>query len=206
MKLSVLLHKGLKKVRLSDKSGSSIARSSKVESGSSVTHSSLGEHSFCGYDCEVYHAKIGAYSSIANGVIIGGGRHPVDWAGMSPVFYAGRDSVSLKLAQHKRPPVPVTHVGNDVWIGRSAIVISGVSIGDGAVIGAGSVVTKDVPPYAIYAGNPARLVRFRFDDGLIQRFLASEWWGRPESELRMAAKHAKDPERFLDALQATSLT
>jgi len=84
-------------------------------------------------------------------------------------------------------------------------VISGVSIGDGAVIGAGSVVTKDVPPYAIYAGNPARLVRFRFDDALIQRFLASEWWERSESELRIAAKHAKDPEKFLDALQATSL-
>lgn len=67
-------------------------------------------------------------------------------------------------------------IGNDVWIGVNACVLSGVRIGDGAVVGACSVVTRDVPPYAIVAGNPARLVRKRFDDETIEELLKIKWW------------------------------
>ena len=70
-------------------------------------------------------------------------------------------------------------VGNDVWIGYEAIILAGVTIGDGAVVGARAVVTKDVPPYAIVGGVPAKLIRKRFSDGVIQRLLALKWWDWP---------------------------
>ena len=67
-------------------------------------------------------------------------------------------------------------IGNDVWIGRNTVILSGTNIGDGAVIGAGSIVTKDVPPYGIVVGNPAILVRYRFDQNVIQKLLQIKWW------------------------------
>lgn len=68
------------------------------------------------------------------------------------------------------------HIGSDVWIGRNTVILSGTNIGDGAVIGAGSIVTKDVPPYGIVVGNPARLVRYRFDQDVILKLLQIKWW------------------------------
>ena len=69
-----------------------------------------------------------------------------------------------------------TSVGNDVWIGSGVTIMSGVTIGDGAIIGARSVVASDVPPYAIYAGNPARLIRYRFHENIIIKLLELKWW------------------------------
>ncbi len=71
-------------------------------------------------------------------------------------------------------------IGNDVWIGSGALILSGASIGDGAVVAAHSVVTKPVPPYAIVAGNPARVVKYRFDEATIQELLALKWWDLPD--------------------------
>ncbi|WP_281040324.1 MULTISPECIES: CatB-related O-acetyltransferase [unclassified Mesorhizobium] len=75
-------------------------------------------------------------------------------------------------------------VGHDVWIGARAIIMSGVTIGNGAVIGAGSVVTKDVPPYAIVAGSPARIIRYRFSPDVVDRIQASEWWTWSDERIR----------------------
>lgn len=73
-------------------------------------------------------------------------------------------------------PTPRTVIGNDVWIGQGAFIKAGVHIGTGAVIGMGAVVTHDVEPYKIWVGNPARLIRKRFDDEMVQQLLASKWW------------------------------
>jgi acetyltransferase-like isoleucine patch superfamily enzyme len=74
-------------------------------------------------------------------------------------------------------------IGNDVWIGRNATLMSGVQVGDGAVIACGSVVTRDVPPYAIVGGNPAKVIRYRFDDETISALLESEWWNLSDAEI-----------------------
>jgi len=74
-------------------------------------------------------------------------------------------------------------IGNDVWIGAGAKIMSGITISDGAIIGAGAIVTQDVPPYAIFAGNPARLIRFRFNNERIAELLETEWWLWPEVRL-----------------------
>lgn len=91
--LFYLYSKALKKLRGSSIRNSIIHKTSKVESGNTVANTIFDKHSFCGYDCEILNCDIGSFESIANGVIIGGGMHPVDWVSMSPVFYSGRDSV-----------------------------------------------------------------------------------------------------------------
>lgn len=195
------LSKILKKGRFSAIWNSRIDKTSKIESGSSFSNSVMGRYSFCGYDCEITNTIIGNFTSIANNVVIGGATHPMEWVGMSPVFYSGRDSVKKKFTYFDLESPKDTLVGNDVWIGRSAIIISGVNIGDGSVIGAGSVVTKDVPPYAIVAGNPARVIRFRFDKITIERLVKISWWNFNNVDLKTYSKFIKDPNLFINTIE-----
>lgn len=196
-RLGLLAFKMMKKGRLAAVKASKVHATSKIESGTTFYFSSMARHSFCGYDCEILHADIGSFTSISNGVVIGGGRHPMDWVGMSPVFYEGKDSVAAKFAEHARELPRRTLVGHDVWIGHSAILLPGVHVADGAVVGAGSVVTKPVPPYAIVAGNPARLIRHRFSDDIIRRLQAIQWWTMDERQLGRLGPYFNDVERFL---------
>lgn len=132
---------------------------------------------------------IGRYCSIGANVIIGGGQHPIDWFSSHPFVYDGsrvfknfeeyaKLSKKNQLNPNKgkgRPKTRVT-IGNDVWVGEGASIKQGVNIGDGAIIGTRSVVTKDVPPYAIVAGIPAKLIRYRFEDAVIEEMLSLKWW------------------------------
>lgn len=119
--------------------------------------------------------KIGSYCSIAEGVtIFGGGEHPSDWVSTFPLrgAYAQPQAYQDGLPATKGE----TDVGNDVWIGYNATILSGVTIGDGAIIGASSTVVKQVPPYAIVAGNPAKFIRFRFPAEQILQLMRIKWW------------------------------
>lgn len=197
MTLQFIWAKITKKLRGSAISNSKIHHTSKIESGSNVVYTTMDKHSFCGYDCEITNCKIGSFTSIANGVVIGGGMHPIDWVGTSPVFYEGRDSVSAKFSEFQREEVKTTLIGHDVWIGRNTLIKQGVTIGNGAVVGMGSVVTKDVAPYAIVGGNPAKLIRYRFSDEIIEKLITSKWWELDENDLKMYAKDITHPENFL---------
>lgn len=198
MKLKYIWAKFCKKIRGKAILNSSIHKSSKVEAGSSVVNSTMGKHSFCGYDCQILNSRIGSFCSISNDVIIGGGRHPMEWVGMSPVFYEGKDSVKAKFSTHKRNPVKIVNIGHDVWIGEKVLISQGVNIGTGAVIGMGAIVTKDVAPYAIVVGSPAKEIRKRFDQDIIDKLLESKWWEFDDSKLKEAAKFFKNPEVFIE--------
>jgi len=189
----------LKKLRGSSITESQIPGTSKVESGSNIVATTFGEHSFCGYNCEINNCDIGSFCSIANYVVIGGGMHPMEWVGMSPVFYEGRDSVKAKFSEHKRKISKRTSIGNDVWIGHGVKIKAGVKIGHGAVIGMGSIVTKDIEPYAIVAGNPARLLRYRFEKRIVEALLKSQWWNYTDEKLKSVAVLFKDPVKFLES-------
>ena len=131
------------------------------------------------------HIEIGSFCSIAEEVtILGGGEHRVDWISTFPLRIGFNDP----LAGRDGHPASkgATRIGNDVWIGYRATILSGVTIGDGAVIGAGAVVTRDVLPYRIVAGNPAVVVRERFDESRIQSLLAIRWWDWPLSKIKKA--------------------
>lgn len=137
-----------------------------------------------------YGCRIGRYCSFGEQVQIGRHPHPMNWVSTSPFFYLQfkdvldqplPEGIDLNVDRNfERSAAPVTAkltvIGNDVWIGHGAFILPGVQIGDGAVIAAMSVVTKNVPPYALVAGSPARIVRYRFPQEQIEALLASKWW------------------------------
>ncbi len=187
----------LKKIRGASIKNSKIDNTSKVEAGTLFLNSEMGKYSFCGYDCKIINCKIGAFSSIADGVVIGGGQHPIDWVSTSPVFYSGRDSVRKKFSEFERPKDAFSVVGNDVWIGERAIVKQGVRIGDGAVIGMGAVVTKNVGPYEIWGGCPAKKLKDRFDEETRSSLIKTRWWELPDDKIKLLADSIRNPDVFI---------
>jgi acetyltransferase-like isoleucine patch superfamily enzyme len=127
--------------------------------------------------------SIGNFCSIGPGVIITSGNHPLESVSTFKSTHSELASV-FSFSENCHEPIDI---GSDVWLGSNVIVLPGVSIGNGAVIGAGGVVTKDVPPYAIAVGCPARTFRFRFSEGQIELLLASQWWEWPEERLTARA-------------------
>jgi len=201
MTLLYLWSKLIKKLRGSSIIDSKIHRTSKVESGSQIVSAVFDRHSFCGYDCKIINCEIGSFCSIADHVIIGGGMHPMEWVSMSPVFYEGRDSVKTKFSEHKRDYVKRTIIGHDVWIGERVIIKQGVNIGTGAVIGMGSIVTRDIEPYNIVAGSPAKVIRKRFDDKVIQKLLKIKWWEFSDKKLHDFARYFTNPIEFINMIE-----
>lgn len=187
----------IKKLRGSAILDSEIHPTSKVESGSTIVRTTFDRHSFCGYDCTLIDCAVGAFCSIANKVSIGGARHPMEYISTSPVFLYHRDSVKTKLARHRYEWRAKAIIGSDVWIGESALIKGGVTIGHGAVVGMGSVVTKDVPPYGVVVGNPARVVRMRFEPDVIEALLRMQWWKYTDAELRRLGPMVVDPRAML---------
>jgi acetyltransferase-like isoleucine patch superfamily enzyme len=160
-----------------------------------------------------FGCRIGRYVSIGEDVQIGRHAHPTGWASTSPFFYqphAGVLDLPLERAAGVHPEqflldgarqsVELTTIGNDVWIGHGAFIKPGVTIGDGAVVGAQSVVTRDVPPYAVVAGSPATVRKLRFSDTLVARMQAVQWWRYAFWDL--AGASITDPCAFLDKVEA----
>ncbi len=123
---------------------------------------------------------IGRYCSIAHGARLITLNHPLSFKGTSGLFF----NPELRLTDRWLVEANPLEVGNDVWIGANAVVMPEVNrIGDGAVIGAGAVVSKDVPPYAVVLGNPGRVVKYRFDEETIARLLEERWWDNDLADL-----------------------
>ena len=140
---------------------------------------------------------IGNYCSLAKRIkFYVDGNHRYDHASTFPFFELGHNQdTKNKNCWGKGAP----KIGHDVWIGNDAVLMSGITIGHGSIIGANSVVTRDIPPYAIVAGNPARIVKYRFDADTIQQFLDVQWWDLPQSTvIKELAPLQYDVELFLD--------
>jgi acetyltransferase-like isoleucine patch superfamily enzyme len=134
------------------------------------------------YRGEKASLRIGKYCSISTQVIIFlGSEHRMDWVSTYPFPYLWKEASSIKGHPYSKGDVVI---GNDVYIGYHATILSGVAIGDGAGIGAGSVVTKDIPPYAIVAGNPAQIIRYRFGEETIRALLKIKWWDWSNEKVR----------------------
>ena len=167
--------------------GSRPTKASNVKPENELSHfiewgrGSYGDPKVLSYG-EGAHLQIGQFCSIAEGVTIFlGGEHRPDWVTTYP-FNVLRRETAGHVKGHPKTKGDVK-IGNDVWIGRDACILSGVTIGDGAVIGARALVAKNIPPYAIVGGNPAKIIRFRFDETTIQKLLAIAWWNWPDEKI-----------------------
>ncbi len=126
--------------------------------------------------------RIGAYCSISSEVqIFLGKNHRIDWVSSYPFPAFFKEAKHIPKFGTSRGDVTI---GSDVWLCANCMILSGVTVGHGAVIGAGAVVTRDVEPYSVVVGNPAQHVRWRFDEETRKNLLASAWWDWPEEELR----------------------
>jgi acetyltransferase-like isoleucine patch superfamily enzyme len=136
---------------------------------------SIGAYTYSSFRTRLTNCSVGRYCSIGDYCVLNPGAHPSDWLSTSPFPYHDIFNVGATSAEFadRYPPILI---GNDVWIGGQSSVMGGVTIGDGAIVALGSVVTKDVPPYAIVAGVPARIVKYRFAEELIADLLAFCWW------------------------------
>lgn len=144
---------------------------------------------------------IGNYCSIAIGVTWIPGNHPMDDVSTHPFFHRAefgyfKNEINTQQSLKKRT------IGHDVWIGRNVLILPKVkTIGNGAIIGAGSVVTHDVEPYSVVAGNPAKLIKYRFKKEEIELLEQSEWWKLQPEQLKSAIKYKKDVKKFCDEIE-----
>lgn len=146
----------------------------------------VGPYSYVGPKTNLVYANIGKFCSIGQNCEIGLATHTLNYLSTSPLFTEknrlfGQRWNKTEVVVH---PYKNVNIGNDVWIGCNVLIMGGVSIGDGAVIGAGTVVTKDVPMYAIVAGVPAKIIKMRFPDEVLKKLKVFNWWNIPDSILK----------------------
>lgn len=166
-----------------------LGRYTEVGARTILSETALDDYSYIVHDGEVAGTTIGKFCSIASHVRINPGNHPMHRASQAHFTYRSRqywpeeaDDAAFFVWRRAHP---VT-IGHDVWIGHGAVILPGRAIGTGAVIGAGSIVTRDVAPYTIVAGNPARMIRRRFEETTAERLQALAWWDWDHERLRRA--------------------
>lgn len=161
------------------------------------TQLEIGAHSYLRSGTELLNVgRIGRFCSIGNDVILGqpARSHPLDWVSTHPLQFD-----ALEKTPEHAPPL---RIGHDVWIGRGAMLMDGIEIGTGAVIAARSVVTRSVPPYAVVAGTPARVIKYRQPPQIVTELLSSEWWHLPPAVLHTLP--FDNPGEFLRLLPRTA--
>lgn len=176
---------------------SKLEKTVRVDIGSVISNSVMGRYSYIGRNTSISNTEVGSFACISNYCAVGGGRHPIEWAAMSPVFNNSGGILKKKYATHDYVTAKKTYIGNDVWIGAHCLIKSGVTIADGAVIGMGAVVTRDVGPYEVWAGIPAKLIKKRFDENTIQALIKSQWWNKPDAEIKRLAQFVPCVEHFI---------
>lgn len=186
----------LQKIQIAAIRDCCIDKTAKVCQKSNLIGVEIGRYSYVGAACSISNVSIGSFCSIASYCAIGGGNHPIGYVSTSPVFLAGKNIFKTNFAEIEYDEAPRTNIGNDVWIGEACYIKAGVTIGDGAIVGAHAVVTKDVPPYAIVVGVPAEIIRFRFNEETIDELRNSSWWDWPEDSLYSKASLFCSPTAF----------
>ena len=167
-----------------------------------LTEVSMGDYSYVVNDSQITYTTIGKFCSIAAMTRINPGNHPMQrpsqahFTYRASAYFPGESDEAEFFDWRRQHHI---HIGHDVWIGHGAVVLPGRNVGTGAVIAAGAVVTKDVPAYTIVGGNPARIIRRRFPEGIADRLASLAWWNWDRGQLREALPDFRklDIESFL---------
>jgi acetyltransferase-like isoleucine patch superfamily enzyme len=186
---------------------SKFGRHTQIADHVNVFHCTIGDYSYIEVGAVLAYANIGKFCSIAGGTYIGLGVHPSrQFVSTHPAFYSTSRGLHTSFADrdYLAEYAPV-NVGNDVWIGTAAVIRGGVTIGDGAIIGAGAVVTRDVPAYAIVGGVPAKLIRNRFEQQHVEFLLKLKWWDKPDDWLKENYRKFHNVDEFVQTLRTPSV-
>lgn len=178
---------------------STLGKHTKLYSKYIIVQSEIGDYTYIAGNSNISCATIGKFCSIGTNFICGWGIHPTNGISTAPMFYSTlkQNGMTLSLSDKIEERKKIS-IGNDVFIGMNVTVLDGVTIGDGAIIGAGAIVSKDIPPYAVAVGNPIRIIKYRFDDHIIQELLALQWWNLPEDHLTLVEQYFWDINTFIE--------
>lgn len=171
---------------------------------SELRNSFLGFGSYISADVTLIDTEVGRYTCIGPQVLTAIGKHPTDtFVSVHPAFYSTSSPAGFSYV-HEQKFNEYTgtgkfriRIGNDVWIGARVTILDGVNIGDGSIVAAGAVVTKDVEPYAIVSGVPAKIIRYRFDENERYELLNIKWWKKDEGWIRRHAHEFESINGFL---------
>ena len=169
--------------------------------------SSIGKGSYIGSSCHFSRVSIGRYCSIGSRINVIVGNHPTrDWVSTHPAFFSCQKQAGFTYVDKPRleeirycckSKNYYVSIGNDVWIGDGTSILGGVNIGDGAIIGAHTLVTKDVEPYTIVGGVPAKLIRERFSKQEVQTLLKFQWWNKDEVWIKLHIEEFSEIKQFI---------
>ena len=184
-------------------SDSVISRKARINRSVKVFRSMVGDYSYISRRTSLVCASVGKFCSVAGSCMIGAGTHTIKNISTSPIFTEHKNATGYSWIQKstENPYSGKIEIGNDVWIGARVMIVGDVKVGNGAVIAAGAVVTKDVPPYAVVGGIPAKVIKYRFEPQTIERLERMKWWDWPTEVLKKHISCFQNQSVSLELLQ-----
>lgn len=180
-------------------SKSSFGSNVTLHSGVTIFNTFINDCTYIAVNTKVANSTLGKFCSIGPNCLIGPGRHPSStFVSTHPSFYSTLYQNNFSFVKQKKFEefLPIV-IGHDVWIGANSVVMDGIKIGNGCIIGANSIVTKDVPDYAIVGGVPAKIIRYRFNQDIIQKLQKIQWWDWSLNKIKQEAHFFDNIENFL---------